>query len=99
MIQSLSNILAGAAGETPPDQAIDRILEAVRTHLGMDIAFASRFADGRREFTHINAAGPVPAKPGDSEPQEDTYCWRILQGELPELIVDAADHPEAAGLP
>jgi len=99
MIQSLSNILAGAAGETPPDQAIDRILEAVRTHLGMDIAFASRFVDGRREFTHVNSDGPAPAKPGDSEPQEDTYCWRILQGRLPELIVDAGDHPEAADLP
>ena len=99
MSHQLSNLLAEAAGETPPDQAIDRILEAVRTHLGMDIAFASRFVDGRREFTHINAAGPVPAKPGDSEPQEETYCWRILQGRLPELIIDANDHPEAAELP
>jgi len=99
MIQSLSNILAGAAGETPPDQAIDRILEAVRTHLGMDIAFASRFVDGRREFTHINSESQAPAKPGDSEPQEDTYCWRILQGRLPELIVDANDHAEAKALP
>jgi EAL domain-containing protein (putative c-di-GMP-specific phosphodiesterase class I) len=99
MTNSLSNILAGAAGETPPDQAIDRILEAVRTHLGMDIAFASRFVDGRREFTHINAAGSAPAKPGDSEPQEETYCYRILQGRLPELIIDANDYPEAMELP
>lgn len=99
MTNNLSNILAGAAGETLPDQAIDRILEAVRTHLGMDIAFASRFVDGRREFTHINADKPVPAKPGDSEPQEETYCYRILQGRLPELIVDARDHPEAMELP
>jgi len=99
MTNSLSNILAGAVGETLPDQAIDRILEAVRTHLGMDIAFASRFVDGRREFTHINADKSVPAKPGDSEPQEDTYCYRILQGRLPELIIDAKDHPEATALP
>jgi EAL domain-containing protein (putative c-di-GMP-specific phosphodiesterase class I) len=99
MTQSLSHILAEAAGETPPDEAIDRILEAVRTHLGMDIAFASKFVDGRREFTHINSDRPAPAKPGDSEPQEDTYCYRIAQGRLPELIVDAGDHPEAAELP
>lgn len=99
MSHPLSDILAEAAGETPPDQAIDRILEAVRTHLGMDIAFASRFIDGRREFTHVNSEGPAPARPGDSEPQEDTYCWRILQGRLPELIIDAKDHPEAAELP
>ena len=99
MTQSLSHILAEAAGETPPAEAIDRILEAVRTHLGMDIAFASRFVDGRREFTHINSDRPAPAKPGDSEPQEETYCYKILHGQLPELIVDASEHPEAVALP
>lgn len=99
MVQSLSHILAEAAGETPPAEAIDRILEAVRTHLGMDIAFASKFAEGRREFTHINACVPVPARPGDSEPQEETYCYKILKGRLPELILDAQEHPEALALP
>ena len=89
----------GGAPEAGTLPTIDVILEAVRKHLGMDIAFASRFVDGRREFTHIDADGPVPAKPGDSEPQEDTYCYRILKGELPELIVDANDHPKAAELP
>jgi EAL domain-containing protein (putative c-di-GMP-specific phosphodiesterase class I) len=81
------------------DKGIDRILEAVRKHLGMDIAFASRFVDGRREFTHINSDLPAPASPGDSEPEEDTYCWRILHGLLPELIHDANDFPEAVALP
>ena len=99
MTRSLSHILAEAAGETPPAEAIDRILEAVRTHLGMDIAFASRFVEGRREFTHINSDRPAPAKPGDSEPQEETYCHKILQGQLPELIVDANEYPEAVALP
>ena len=99
MTQSLSHILAEAAGETPPAEAIDRILEAVRLHLGMDIAFASKFADGRREFTHINSTRPAPAKPGDSEPQEDTYCYKVLKGQLPELILDANDHPGAVALP
>ena len=99
MTQSLSHILAEAAGDTPPAEAIDHILEAVRTHLGMDIAFASRFVEGRREFTHINSDRPAPAKPGDSEPQEETYCYKILQGRLPELILDANEHPEAVALP
>lgn len=99
MSHSLSQILAGAAGDSAPAEAIDKILEAVRVHLGMDIAFASKFVDGRREFTHINANGSVPARVGDSEPQEETYCHRILQGRLPELIVDANDYPEALELP
>lgn len=99
MSHSLSEILAGAAGESAPAEAIDKILEAVRVHLGMDIAFASKFVDGRREFTHINSEAPAPASPGDSEPQEETYCYRVLQGRLPELIVDAKDYPEAVELP
>jgi EAL domain-containing protein (putative c-di-GMP-specific phosphodiesterase class I) len=79
--------------------AVDRILDAVRKHLGMDIAFASRFVHGRRELTHIRSDGPAPAQPGDSDPQEDSYCYRILQGRLPELIHDASEHEAALDLP
>lgn len=77
------------------DHAVDAILDAVRAHLGMEIAFASRFIDGRRQFTHIRSDIPVPAAPGDSEPLEDTFCHRILQGRLPALIHNAADYPDA----
>jgi len=100
-----ANPLAGflTPGESTPETAslapVDRILDAVRKHLGMDIAFASRFVDGRREFTHIRSDRPAPASPGDSEPQENTYCYRILHGQLPELIHDASEHPAGAELP
>lgn len=83
------------AGEATP---IDAILDAVREHLGMEIAFASRFVDGRREFTHIRATIPVPASPGDSEPAQDTFCQRILDGRLPQLIHDAQQHEAAADM-
>jgi EAL domain-containing protein (putative c-di-GMP-specific phosphodiesterase class I) len=90
---------AKAAAPGASGWCVDSILDAVRTHLGMDIAFASRFVDGRREFTHISANCPVPAQPGDSEPVEDTYCHRIIQGRLPELILDASTYEAAADLP
>lgn len=86
----------GDAGRLAP---VDRILDAVRRHLGMNVAFASRYVNGQREFTHIQADIPVPAKPGDAEPQEDTACYRILQGQLPELMHDAAEFPLALELP
>lgn len=85
-----------ASGGLP---AVDRILDAVRRHLGMNVAFASRYVNGQREFTHIQADVPVPAKPGDAEPQEETACYRILKGKLPELMHDAAQYPLAAELP
>lgn len=79
--------------------AVDRILDAVREHLGMEIAFASRFVDGRREFTNIRADIPLPLAPGDSEPLEETFCQRIIEGRLPELIHNASDHEAARELP
>jgi EAL domain-containing protein (putative c-di-GMP-specific phosphodiesterase class I) len=100
-VSPLSHFLAAGpeASVDSGDTAIDRILDAVRLHLGMDIAFASRFIQGRREFTHIRAGIPVPAAPGDSEPLEDSFCQRILEGRLPELILDASLYPAAHEVP
>jgi len=78
---------------------VDAILEAVRRHLGMEIAFAARYVGDEREFTHISAAIPVPVAPGAREPVEQSYCWHILNGRLPELIHDSARIPFAATLP
>lgn len=78
---------------------VDAILDAVRQHLGMEIAFVGRYVDGRREFTHIRTDLPLPHRPGDSEPQEDSFCWHILHDRLPELIHNAADLPLARSLP
>lgn len=85
-----------AAGQTDP---VDAILDAVRAHLGMEIAFAARYVGDRRQFTHIRTLLPVPQRPGDSEPNEDTFCWHVREGRLPELIHDAADFPLARTLP
>lgn len=87
--------LVGDDGLTP----IDRILDAVRSHLGMEIAFASRIYDGVREFTHIRADCPVPVAPGVAEPLEQTLCQAVLDGRLPALIHDASQHEAALPLP
>lgn len=79
---------------------IDRILATVRNHLGMEIAFVSRYVEGgQREFTHISTDLQLPHKPGLREPQEESFCYHILQGRLPELIHDATEYPLAQTLP
>ena len=97
------NPLAGflAAGQGPADvsSAIDSILEAVRNHLGMEIAFAARYVGDEREFTHISAGIPVPSAPGDREPADQSYCYHALHGRLPELIPNAGDLDFASTLP
>jgi EAL domain-containing protein (putative c-di-GMP-specific phosphodiesterase class I) len=74
---------------------IDRILDTVRSHLGMEIAFASRIANGMREFTHIRADCPVPVAPGDAEVLEETLCHLVLEGQLPPIMHDARTFPAA----
>ncbi len=90
---------AQEAGHGVENSQIDAILDSARRHLGMEIAFASRFVGDRREFTHISADIPLPSAPGDSEPLDQSYCWHIVNGRLPELIHEAAELPFARTLP
>lgn len=76
------------------------ILSAIRQHLRMDIAFVSEFRDGRRHFLSVDAGVPdSPVKAGGSDPLEDSYCQRVADGRLPELMQNAGDNAEAASLP
>lgn len=87
------------ADELLHDAAIERVLAAVRGHLGLEIAFVSRYVDGgERELTHVSTDLPLPMGAGFREPVEQSYCWHILEGRLPELIQDPADHPFTKGL-
>jgi EAL domain-containing protein (putative c-di-GMP-specific phosphodiesterase class I) len=78
--------------------SINAILEAVRRHLGMEIAFAARYVDDEREFTHISSCVPVPSAPGDRERSDQSYCYHALHGTLPELIQNAQDVDFASSL-
>lgn len=83
-----------SAGDVLP-----RLLRAAREHLGMEVAFLSEFADGRRVFRHVDSCVPSPVHVGGSDPLEDSYCQRVVDGRLPELILDAGELPAAVELP
>ncbi|WPZ04935.1 EAL domain-containing protein [Blastomonas marina] len=86
--------------EAIENDSIQRILKATRTHLGAEIAFVGRYIDGdRRELMYVDTELDLPMGPGFSEPREESFCWHILEGRLPELIRDAADHEFAKALP
>lgn len=98
----LSNFITGQSSQTalPLDAQIPGILRAIRTHLGMDVAFVSEFAAGRRVFRHVDSPhANQPVKVGNSDPLEESYCQRVIDGRLPELIRDASKIPEAMHLP
>jgi EAL domain-containing protein (putative c-di-GMP-specific phosphodiesterase class I) len=75
-------------------EGVHRILDHVRTHLGMDIAWLSDF---RGEEQLIAATSGDTASTcvavGDRHAAEGSYCARVLSGELPAVIPDARRHP------
>lgn len=88
-----------SAADIPARPSIERGLHAIRAHLGMEVAFVSEFVDGRRVFRHVDAsdaAGPVQV--GLSDPADESYCQRVIDGRLPELMTDACLNAEALTL-
>jgi hypothetical protein len=84
--------------ELPP--AVLDVLKLLRERLGMDVAFVSRIADGRRTIEAVNNAPDFPLlQPGMSDPVEQSWCQRVVDGRLPECMEDAAPYIAAGRAP
>ncbi len=80
----------GATG----DALIDEALTTVREHFGMPVAYLSRFDGDTLVFRNVSAPGLSHLiKPDDRMALNETYCQKIITGELPSLIRDTADEP------
>lgn len=77
---------------------VERILQAVRSHLRMDVAFASHVTRSETLIRYCDAGEGAPFGAGDAFPVDDGFCKRILDGRIPSLIIDAAKVPEVAHL-
>ena len=85
--------------QDPSRRLLREVLSVVRTHLGMEVAFVSSIAGGRRTFEYVDAdPWYCPISPGDSDDLEDTYCARVLDGRIPGLVLDASREPAVADL-
>jgi len=86
------------------DQVLDEMLHdalhAVRKHFGMEVAFISEFELGRRIFRYVDSEVSFsPVCVGGSDSLEDSYCQRVVDGRLPELIRNAQENAEALTVP
>jgi EAL domain-containing protein (putative c-di-GMP-specific phosphodiesterase class I) len=98
--QLLDNLIAHAPSDAANENVVKRALNAIRAHLGMEVAYISEFVDERAVFREVDAPGlEALIKPGDSQKLEDVYCQHILAGRLPELMPDVQSIPLAASLP
>lgn len=88
-----------SAGHSVGDMLCEA-LRSVRSHLGMDVAFVAEVVQGLRVFRHVDGhSDPLPICVGGSDPLSDSYCQRVIDGRLPQLIPDTSKLPEAANLP
>lgn len=77
-------------------QLVNELVRAVRKRLNMDVAFVSEFLSGRRIFRYVDSEEGVEIiAVGDSDPLSDSYCQRVVDGLLPEMMKNAQLVPEA----
>jgi GAF domain-containing protein len=90
------------------DSAVTEMLQLLHQRLAMDVVFVSEFVDGQRVFRYVdtgknkpgNKPGTKPVIPvGHSDPLEQTWCQRVVDGRLPQFIADSSKLPNRASLP
>lgn len=82
-------------------EIIARLLKRIRQAFRMDVVFVSEFERGFRRFKHVDASEDAVGilKEGEGDPLEQSYCQRVVDGRLPQVIQNAGDLPEARSLP
>ena len=88
------------ASDNLVDGAVTEVLALLRDRLKMDVVFVSEFVGDERVFRYVDAPTDRPMmSPGDSNPLEETWCQRVVDGRIPELIPDVQTFPGKAQLP
>lgn len=87
----ISELLVATADSYDPslDKRITEVLLMLRKQLRMDVVFVSEFVDGERVFRFVNGGEPLGLHAGRAAPLEESYCQRVVQGRMPELVPDA----------
>jgi GAF domain-containing protein len=69
---------------------IEYMLRDVREALRMDVAFVSKFSEDHLVFWALEGdAESFGWQEGDSFPIDESYCKRVLDGRIPQVVPDA----------
>jgi len=72
------------------DKAVPDVLRLLREKMKMDVVFVSEFIDGMREFKYVDQTpGQEVIEAGGADPLESSWCQRVVDGRLPEMMLDA----------
>lgn len=79
---------------------IRHLLAEVRRQIGVDIVYLSRFADGDQQVLVVEGTHPeLHLAEGDRCPLEDTYCYRLVHGLIPSVLLRPSEDARVAHLP
>jgi GAF domain-containing protein len=98
----ISDLLVATAekADASIDKSVPEVLRLLRLQLGMDVVFVSEFVDGQRVFRFVDGSERNPGLAvGDSGPLEASYCQRVVEGRMPELVHDASALAKSLDLP
>ena len=78
----------GGFGPTP--ESLEDMLRDVREAFRMDVAFVSKFDRDRLVFRKLEGdAESFGWREGESFPIDESYCKRVLDGRIPDVVPDA----------
>ena len=81
------------------EDAIERALVAARERLGMEAAYVTAVTpDSQRVTKLVGSSSAIGFAVGAEISIEDTYCARMLRGELANIIPDTSLEPAVHGL-
>ena len=73
-----------------PPEKIESLLSMVRENLQMDVAFVSEFSGDQLVFRVLEGdAESFGWREGEGFPLDESYCKRVLDGRLPNVVSDA----------
>ncbi|OYT91750.1 MAG: hypothetical protein CFE43_11660 [Burkholderiales bacterium PBB3] len=88
------------ASDTLIDRAVADMLVLLKDRMKMDVVFVSEFVDGKQVFRYVDAPQEPPVmQEGDSDLLERTWCQRVVDGRLPEVIPNVAQFAGKDQLP
>ena len=98
----------GAAGELEKlsglayyrsSDLVERVLTSAREQLGMEVAFVSEFLEGRMFFRSLEGdAESFLFSTGVGSPLEATFCRRVIEGRIPNVVPNADEDEEVRNL-
>ena len=82
------------------DNSVTEVLQLLRKRLEMDVVFVSEFVEGQRVMRYVDVPVDKPVMTlGQSDPLEQTWCQRVVDGRIPPVIKNVSTFADKAQLP